>query len=210
MSRASLRLSAPLGLYAAASVPTRGFASRPLRGWDAANPTAYWTGGASAYQHRPPPRSNRWLLHPWMPIDVRLPALVGVLGAAAYIYLDRTQAVPTAQARARGIWDTYMAPLRDAVGAAVASVTDRREARPSEAPGDTLPSDVPPGHPIAPSDAEGAAPFLDPAAASGPAAVRPPLRCVDRHATILCSMVHCAAPAQPSVALSRANCASCR
>ena len=158
MSRASLRLGASLSLPAGATA--REFASRPLgRSWDAANPTAYWTGNASAYVHRPPPRSNRWLLHPWMPIDIRLPALAGVLGAAAYIYLERSQAVPAAQARARGAWDAYVVPVRDAVGGLVASVTGKRGASGTdEAVTDSLPSDAPLGHPAvdAAPDAAGA------------------------------------------------------
>jgi hypothetical protein len=43
-------------------------------------------------------RSNRFILHPWLPIDVRWPAFVGVVGTATYLYLEQTGQVDQASA----------------------------------------------------------------------------------------------------------------
>jgi hypothetical protein len=59
-------------------------------GWDVSNPTAYWRPRQSAYSNRKPPRSNKYLLHPLLPVDVRLPALIGIGGVGFYIYLEQT------------------------------------------------------------------------------------------------------------------------
>jgi hypothetical protein len=67
------------------------------QGWDAKEPLRHWTSSGSIYKNRAPPRSNRWLLHPWLPIDVRLPALVGVCGMATYLYLEQTGKLQEAQ-----------------------------------------------------------------------------------------------------------------
>lgn len=40
---------------------------------------------------------NRYLLAPWMPIDVRLPALAGVLGMGTYLYLERVGRIDEAK-----------------------------------------------------------------------------------------------------------------
>ena len=83
----------------------RRYAQQPF---DPRQPLQYWVqNSASAYTHRAAaePQSKKWLLHPWMPIDVRLPALIGVLGMAGYLYLDRTHAISTAESKARSAWE---------------------------------------------------------------------------------------------------------
>jgi hypothetical protein len=85
----------------------RAYSNQP---WDPTNPTSFWTSGASAYKDRKPTRSREWLLHPWLPVDIRLPVVTGILGAAAYIYLERTRTLEAAQKRSKDAWDTYIAP----------------------------------------------------------------------------------------------------
>jgi hypothetical protein len=86
--------------YKNAAGGCRQYANRP---WDPSNPTAYWVGRASAYTNRKPLPSNTWLLHPWLPVDIRLPMLAGVLGAAAYIYLERTDRLGAPQGNASSL-----------------------------------------------------------------------------------------------------------
>eukprot|EP00892_Ulva_mutabilis_P007498 jgi/Ulvmu1/511/UM001_0519.1 len=40
---------------------------------------------------------NRYLLAPWMPVDVRLPAVAGILGMGTYLYLERSGRLDEAQ-----------------------------------------------------------------------------------------------------------------
>ena len=83
------------------STAVRQFANRP---WDASNPTGYWVGRASAYSERKPTPSNTWILHPWIPIDIRVPLFVGVVGAATVLYLERTKSLHEAQAQVLATW----------------------------------------------------------------------------------------------------------
>lgn len=40
---------------------------------------------------------NRYLLAPWMPVDVRLPAVAGILGMGTYLYLERNGRIDDAK-----------------------------------------------------------------------------------------------------------------
>ena len=42
---------------------------------------------------------NTWLLHPWLPIDVRLPALVGCVSAGTYLWLEKEGKLDEAKQR---------------------------------------------------------------------------------------------------------------
>jgi hypothetical protein len=44
-------------------------------------------------------RSNTWRLHPWLPVDIRLPAAAGVLSMGLYLYLEQTGQLDAAQRR---------------------------------------------------------------------------------------------------------------
>ena len=106
---------------------SRSYASRP---WDAKNPIAYWNGSntASAYTERKAPRSNAWLLHPWLPVDIRLPMLVGVLGAAAYIYLERTDTLGSAHRQLQTTWEQSKAQVENTYESLRNAVTGQRPA----------------------------------------------------------------------------------
>jgi hypothetical protein len=80
---------------------SRSYANQP---WDPKDPIRYWQSGDPASAAAP--RSKRWLLHPWMPIDIRLPILVGFVGCAAYIYLERSNTLATAREHASSAWQS--------------------------------------------------------------------------------------------------------
>lgn len=42
---------------------------------------------------------NRWLLHPWLPVDVRLPAFVGCVSAGTYLWLEKEGKLDEAKQR---------------------------------------------------------------------------------------------------------------
>lgn len=42
---------------------------------------------------------NTWRLHPWLPVDVRLPALVGVATMGAYLWLEQNGKLGEAKQR---------------------------------------------------------------------------------------------------------------
>lgn len=63
------------------------------RTFDAKNPLAYIPKGtrppgAAPVQAAAQAASNTWLLHPWLPIDVRIPIVLGVGLASGYVYLS--------------------------------------------------------------------------------------------------------------------------
>jgi hypothetical protein len=108
MSHANTRACARLSFYPFSS--GRYFRNYSNQPWDATNPTSYWSGGASAYKDRKPSHSNKWLLHPWLPVDIRWPVFIGIFGAAAFIQLERSPALSDAQKRSKQAWDSYVAP----------------------------------------------------------------------------------------------------